>query len=766
MTGLDLATFLRLLRVDLALWLSFAAMVVLLGLMAWTTWGARRALRKCLVLSILIHLGLLAFGGQTEWGLRAFGPPGADTPPRERIETIRVTPEPQPSAGGAFAGSEGEGRARTSRPLAAWDQPGATLLAGRDPAPAIRPESPPPPGPIQREAVPLEPVAPDAGSPAVEPPTAAVPETRVAMTSEPIPPDPRHEPAEADAGELPAVAAAPRPAATSPDATGPLRASQRSALIRPGPGRPAGGGPPAARTEGSAGAADGMVALPATRDPGPAPARNGPATASALPLPDPTDDPPGADLAAVPPARPTTPAPGLAMPGTGRAARPSMPDRSGVLRPARPATGPGPIAFASPSEALSPPDFARGGAPSRAMPDVPEVYRSRLEPNRSQRAQRDGASAESEAAVERALVWLARHQDADGRWDAATARDASGAPVRGEDDYTIHCPPGDVCYGECHYWEADTALTGLALLAYLGAGYTHQDGKAHAQTVARGLKYLLSVQKPDGDLRGRSVAVGMYCHAMAALALCEAYALTRDPALQGPAERAVDFLVRSRAADGLSWRYAPGAPVGDTSILGWVILVLKSAREIGLPISANVQDGASRWLRLVSSGRDDGLARYQPGKEVTPTMTAEAWVCRQFLGIGGPGPASQEAADYLLEHGPGRDPYNIYYWYYGTLAMFQHGGGDWTRWNSQIRDQLVKRQKTTGHQNGSWDPDETQYGRFGGRIYTTALATLTLEVYYRYLRLYDQPGRRSQQPEEVRTAPVRRAEAGKAANRR
>ena len=120
-------------------------------------------------------------------------------------------------------------------------------------------------------------------------------------------------------------------------------------------------------------------------------------------------------------------------------------------------------------------------------------------------------------------------------------------------------------------------------------------------------------------------------------------------------------------------------------------------------------------------------------------MTAEAWVCRQFLGVGGPGPASTEAAAYLLDRGPKSDTYNIYYWYYGTLAMYQHGGDAWTRWNNEARDEIVRRQVIEGHSAGSWPPDESPYGTKGGRIYSTALATLSLEVYYRYLRLYDTP---------------------------
>jgi hypothetical protein len=134
-------------------------------------------------------------------------------------------------------------------------------------------------------------------------------------------------------------------------------------------------------------------------------------------------------------------------------------------------------------------------------------------------------------------------------------------------------------------------------------------------------------------------------------------------------------------------------------------------------------------------------AGFRDGGRVTPTMTAEAWVCRQFLGVGGPGPSSDEAAAYLLQHGPDRDPFNLYYWYYATLALYQHGGEPWTRWNARVRDQLVQRQTRGGHSDGSWDPRQCKdrYDSTGGRIYSTTMATLTLEVYYRYLRLYDAP---------------------------
>ena len=193
------------------------------------------------------------------------------------------------------------------------------------------------------------------------------------------------------------------------------------------------------------------------------------------------------------------------------------------------------------------------------------------------------------------------------RWDGRPGRYATSPRI---------APRDEICSGVCAYWEADTALTGLALLAYLGAGETHLQGR-YAATVDRGLTFLIGQQKADGDLRGDSVVVGMYCHAMATLALCEGYALTGDARLRDPAARAVAFLVRSRARDRLAWRYKPGEQVGDTSILGWVVMGLKSAREVGLPIPDEAV-GPPRGARLARPGgaadRAGGLACYQPAR--------------------------------------------------------------------------------------------------------------------------------------------------------
>jgi len=676
--GLDLESFLLLMRADLGAWALLGLGTLVLGLMAWLSWGSRRALRKCLALSVVAHAGLVLYGSTVPWVFRALGSVSRDSARGQHIRQIRVSPvatkvEPPTSNRVESGAVEGTDSLANGRLTAAVPSPDLATEPIRlsEPNPIV----------MRSEA---------SGSheaPMTDP---------AGFSTQPSLPVTRAIPA----GVLPPSPGAPEP-------------RPRESATSAGPPRPAAVGAPAA-TE----------------------------LAQLVPEPVMVKEEGASGRSAI-----SSPAAPLLAPAELR--REAVRERGKIDLPSRPRSEslgrpiplvramPGGNNRAGPSPALA--DLA-GPVSGGNLSEVPRFYRSRLDANRTVLAQRSGASKASEQAVERALDWLARHQDADGRWDGGTARYEDGTAVQGDDDFTVHCPPGQTCFGECAYWEADTALTGLALLTYLGAGYTHKDGK-FATTVGNGLDFLLAQQKPDGDLRGPSKAVGMYCHAMATLALCEAYALSLDDRLREPAERAVSFLVRGRARDGQAWRYEPSAPVGDTSILGWVVMALKSAREVGLrvPDQTGVGRGMLLWLDRVATGQDRGLARYQPPDPVTATMTAEAWVCRQFLGVGGPGASSTEAAAYLMQHESDKGDTNFYYWYYGTLAMYQHGGQPWTRWNGRIRDRVVKLQRSTGHQSGSWDPDDSMYGAKGGRIYCTTLAALTLEVYYRYLRLYDKP---------------------------
>ena len=317
-----------------------------------------------------------------------------------------------------------------------------------------------------------------------------------------------------------------------------------------------------------------------------------------------------------------------------------------------------------------------------------------------------GGTWQTESAIARSLEWFTRHQEADGHWAIQKHGGLQGH---------------------------DVAATSLALLCYMGWGAKHTEPGPHQEAMARGLDWLVKQVKHRGDMRGDSGT--MYDHGMATIALAEAYGLTKDPALQLPLTKAIGFIQYAQNSDTGGWRYIPGAE-GDTSVFGWQLMALKSASLAGLVIPPHVLEKASGWLERVASGEHGGLYGYQD-KTPLPAMCAEGMFCQQLLGRPPTDPRMQETAAYLQTRLPSteKERINYYYWYYGCLALYQHQGPVWEQWNEQIRTIFVKSQNREGDESGSWD-SAGQWGHESGRAVTTALATLSLEVYYRYLPLY------------------------------
>jgi hypothetical protein len=352
----------------------------------------------------------------------------------------------------------------------------------------------------------------------------------------------------------------------------------------------------------------------------------------------------------------------------------------------------------------------------------PDLYRLRMALDRSRLAERKGATPDTEEAVKAALKWLADNQQPDGRWDADRHGAGREPLVSGHNRYSAGI-------------RADSGMTGLALLALLASGHTHRQGP-YRENVRQGLQYLLGIQESDGDIGGQATAFArMYCHAMAACALSEAYGMTGDERLRRPVSRAIGYTIATQDPSGGGFRYRPGDP-GDTSQCGWQLMALKSAELAGISIPRETRNGLIRFLRSVSAGEHGGLASYRPNEPISRPMTAEALACWQFLGMPREHPAGNEAGDYLLGELPGTAEANLYYWYYATLGMYQLQGTHWQRWNDALRDTLLESQRKTGPLAGTWDPDAV-WGGYGGRVYSTALGALCLEVYYRFLPLYD-----------------------------
>lgn len=342
-------------------------------------------------------------------------------------------------------------------------------------------------------------------------------------------------------------------------------------------------------------------------------------------------------------------------------------------------------------------------------------------------------------AVDQGLAWLARHQRQDGSW-----------PSR---DFPGMCDPalGDgKCDGNGHP-AYDVGTTGLSLLAFLGAGNTHRAGP-YKQVVRDGLKWLKAQQDAEGCFGSRRSPHYTYNHAIATLAMCEAYGMTRSGIWKATAQNGANYVMKAQNPY-KAWRYGERPGDNDTSVTTWMIMALKSAKMAGL----QVNDTSFQWAQsFIDEMTDDETGRTgytrrgeRPVRaegrleafpaEHSESLTAMGIVVRLFCGedvrnskVIGMG------AELISKKLPVWDAKNgridMVYWYFGTLANFQLGGRHWKRWNQAMRSAILKSQRTDGCAAGSWDPAGA-WGNEGGRVFSTALMTLCTEVYYRYGRV-------------------------------
>ena len=329
----------------------------------------------------------------------------------------------------------------------------------------------------------------------------------------------------------------------------------------------------------------------------------------------------------------------------------------------------------------------------------------------------------SERAIAAALNWLARHQAEEGRWSfehAAACKDST-------------------CTGLGNA-KSDSAATAAALLAFLAAGQTHQTKGPYQKAIERGSQWLVQRQAADGNLAGSGAAgPKMYAHGMAALALCEAYGMSGDKQLAGPAQKAVDYIEWAQNPQTGGWRYLPGQE-GDTSVLGWQVLALKSAKLAGLAVKPATFDGAQKYLKTVAQGERGGKFSYVPGSGPSLTMTAVGLLSSQCLGAKPADPAVAEGVQFLMTVLPDAEKRrDSYHWFFTTQVLHRKSGPDWDAWNRPLRGTLIETQVKDGCAAGSWDPDQPAkeiWGPQGGRLMVTALSALALETYYRYLPIY------------------------------
>ena len=344
------------------------------------------------------------------------------------------------------------------------------------------------------------------------------------------------------------------------------------------------------------------------------------------------------------------------------------------------------------------------------------------------------------AAIDAGLRWLAAHQDDDGKWDC--------------DQFMKHdAVASEICNGPGNPTH-DVGVTGLALLAFLGDGSTMRAGP-YQQNIKKGVGWLRKQQQANGLFGSNASHDFVYDHAIAAYAMCEAFGLSEYKLLKKTAQKGVNYLESHRNPYSV-WRYQPRDNDNDISVTGWAIMAYESGEFFGLTINTSALKLSETFLDQISDAtgkhgytkQGEGSSR-KPGEHGTKfpiekgeALTAVALFCRFFMGQDPKEkPIMKASADLLRSKPPVWDEkggtIDHYYWYYATYALFQYGGSHWKDWQKKLESAVVKNQHMEKAQKnliGSWDPIGA-WGEDGGRVYSTAILTLTLEAYYRYSRL-------------------------------
>jgi hypothetical protein len=345
-----------------------------------------------------------------------------------------------------------------------------------------------------------------------------------------------------------------------------------------------------------------------------------------------------------------------------------------------------------------------------ALPDVKLAFGSRDAAVRRLFLKRRGGDAKTEAAVERGLEWLKSIQEQDGHWDAAK----HGGDAR-----------------------RDLGVSGLALLAFLGAGHTHVADGPFKDAVDKALRYVLQAQDANGRFPG-----ALYTQGICTMAVVEAYGMTGDTTLLQHAQLAVQAILKAQQSCG-GWDYGHGTQSnrGDTSVTGWQVMALKSAARVGIEIPTGVLDKMRKFLADIT--RADGAIGYtnktEPDKpwRTTHALTAAGLNAHLFAGAKHDDEAVHKAIGIILRNMPPEprkkdDRWNpradIYFWYHASMALCRIGGREWSAWNAHAKRLFLKLQG----KDGSWDTHGDRWEKQGGKVYFTSLCILALEVYYRY----------------------------------
>ena len=358
-----------------------------------------------------------------------------------------------------------------------------------------------------------------------------------------------------------------------------------------------------------------------------------------------------------------------------------------------------------------------------------------------EQARRSGAEARK--AIESATSWLVKHQDAEGKWSAAR--------------FMKHDPEGDEGDGAGDA-RHDVRVTGLALLALMADGSTMRSGP-HKRAVKRAVIWIKDRQIDGGFLRASPERDELLVvdHAIATLAISEAYQISKYRTLKRYVQRAVDALQKAQNKD-KGWGRQPNDEASDPIATAWALYALRSAKVSKMKVDPERMQSARSFIDKISTpmtgryGDEWRLGRKQIAGNPAPKNSKRRKRSRRhvaaFAALGiisrralaqrpDTHPILLASADQILLQAPRLDSPaqpSLHDYFFGSLALHEIGGRHWKGWVKQLDKTLFRDQRRKGSVAGTWDPALAWFPQ-GGRVEATALGVLTLSFRSRYNRL-------------------------------
>jgi hypothetical protein len=292
-------------------------------------------------------------------------------------------------------------------------------------------------------------------------------------------------------------------------------------------------------------------------------------------------------------------------------------------------------------------------------------------------------------------------------------------------------------------WESGfgraTSVTSLSVMAFLAAGHVPGDPGPYRETVEKGIRYVITHQKPNGLLTSSTSHGPMYCHGISTLMLAEVVGMSNDRKLSEQSRdalaKAIDLIIKAQdlsksPSQAGGWRYQPTSRDSDLSVSGWQVMALRAAKSAGCLVPADQIDKALEYVKKCAV-KDGGGFGYQPGGGPNNPRTGTGILSLEICGVHN-SPEALAGAEYLMKHAPRwSSEYFFYEAYYCSQATFQMGDKYFNNYYPKLVSILLEHQEP----DGSWLSGDS-HDRSGGRDYCTAMGVLALAVEYRYLPIY------------------------------